>query len=60
MSTTVYDQDLDTTITSREVLIDNLRAALNAAEAGEEVVQINVGSLSVHVDLECGELIVYA
>ena len=60
MSTVVHDQELDTTIVSRAVLIDNLRAALNAAEAGDDVVQIYVGNVEVAVDFDSGELIVYA
>ena len=60
MSTVVHDQELDTSIVSRAVLIDNLRAALNAAEAGDDVVQIYVGNVEVAVDFDSGELIVYA
>ena len=60
MSTVVHDQELDTTIVSRAVLIDNLRAALNAAEAGDDVVQIYVGNVEVAADFDSGELIVYA
>ncbi len=60
MSTTVHDQVLDTSIISRELLIGRLRAALNAAEAGEDVVTLEVGNLQVDFDFDSHELTIYA
>jgi hypothetical protein len=60
VSTVVHEQVLDTSIVSRSVLIGKLRAALNAAESGEDVVHIEIGNVEVDVDYASGELTVYA
>ncbi len=60
MSTTVHEQNLDTEIVSREVLIGKIRAMLSSAESGDEVVTLEVGNLQVDFDFESGEIAVYA
>lgn len=60
MSTTVYEQTLNCSTVTRCVLIGKLRAALNAAESGEDVVHIEIGNVEVDVDYASGELTVYA
>lgn len=60
MTTTVYEQNLDRDILPREALIGAIRAMLNAAEQGEDVVTLNIGNIQLDIDYESGEITMYA
>jgi hypothetical protein len=60
MTTTVYEQDLDRDILPREALIGAIRAMLNAAEQGEDVVTLAFGNIQLDIDYESGEITFYA
>jgi len=58
MSSLICEQDMYKTDTSRERLIGSLRAALNAAEGGENEVSINYDNLEITWNFEDGEFFV--
>ena len=60
MSTLVYEQDFFKTDNSRERMIMALRAALNAAEQGENEVTINYDNLEITWNFEDGEFFTIA
>ena len=59
MTVTVYHQVLDVDTLPRQALIGRIRAMLNAAEGGEDVVTLEFGSLQLDIDYDSGEISLY-
>lgn len=58
MTTIVHEQGLDLEILPRELLIKKIRAMLNAAEQGEDVVTFEFGNLQLDIDYVVSEITV--
>ena len=58
MSTLIAEQDFHKTDNSRERMVGALRAALNAAEQGENEVTIQYDNLEITWDYDDGEFFV--